>query len=278
MRIVTWNINGANKKSLVWDLILELKPDLVFLQEVGNIPESVEGEFNIISCRAVTKRGTPQKFSTVILVKGKVIKEINLRSEHEWINRELEFFKGNFVSSQVKLNNSEILNVVSVYSPHWPVDKLRLEGVDTSSVKLLRNPDVWGSQVIWSALKSMINTKESWAVGGDFNSSETFDREWQNENIEWKKTNNIKSVLSGHNREHFVRMRDLGLNECLREFNNEIIPTYKNTKGNKIIHQMDHLYVTNNLYNRIRGCVVGDKDHIFGNLLSDHLPIIADFD
>src|SRR5690606_22160307 len=111
---------------------------------------------------------------------------------------------------------------------------------------------------------------EQWIVGGDYNSSETFDKEWQDEH-------GVKyGIRSSGNREIFNRMNALGFTECLRKFNDRIIPTFKHSR-NKIIHQLDHLYVLNNLYSRLKQCNVGDASIIFGNSLSDHLPIIADF-
>jgi exonuclease III len=57
-----------------------------------------------------------------------------------------------------------------------------------------------------------------------------------------------------------------------------MVPTFQNAQGKKLIHQIDHLFVTNNLHSQLKKCGVGDKEIVFGNYLSDHLPIIADFD
>lgn len=270
MRVITWNFHGANKESPIWQLLLELKPDIVLLQEVGSMPGKIEEEFNVLSKVAIYKTGRPQRFNTAVLVKGKVIEEINLKSEYAWVNDELEFFKGNFIACKVELQNHKKFNVVSVYSPAWPVDKNRLKEIDVSPVKLKENPDVWATEIIWSALKNTIANNESWIVGGDYNSSETFDKEWQDEH-------GIKfGIRSSGNKEILVRMNKLGFTECLRKYNDKIIPTFKHS-SKEIAHQIDHLFVTNNLYSRIRMCKVGDQAIVFDNSLSDHLPIIADF-
>lgn len=269
MRIITWNIHGANKESPVWKLLLELQPDLVLLQEVGSIPEEIKKVFNVLSKVAIYKTGRTQKFSTAVLVKGNIIKEISLKSEYEWVNHELEFFKGNFISCIVQPQNQEPVNVVSVYSPAWPVDKDRLKGIDVSPVKLKLNPEVWATEIIWSALKNTISNNEQWIVGGDYNSSETFDKEWQDKN-------GIKfGIRSSGNKEILDRMYEIGFTECLRKYN-KIIPTFKHS-SKEIAHQIDHLFVTNDLYSRLKRCTVGDQSIIFGKSLSDHLPIIADF-
>lgn len=270
MRAITWNIHGADKESLVWKLLFELQPDLVLLQEVRSIPDKVKRVFDVLSRVAIYKTGRPQRFSTAVLVKGKIINEISLKSEYEWVNHELEFFKGNFISCTVLPQNQEPLNVVSVYSPAWPVDKDRLKGIDVSPVKLKSNPEVWVTEIIWSALKNTISSNENWIVGGDYNSSETFDKDWQDKN-------RIKfGIRSSGNKEILDRMYELGFTECLRKYNDKIIPTFKHS-NKEIAHQLDHLFVTNKWCSRLKRCQVGDRSVIFGKSLSDHLPIIADF-
>ncbi len=271
MRVMTWNVNGANRESQVWPLLLELNPDIALLQEVRGMPEEVSEEAAILSKVAIYKTGRPQRFSTAVLVNGSIVEEINLRSEYEWVNDELSFFKGNFVACEVALENEERLNVVSVYSPAWPVDKERLKGTDVSPVRLKDNPDVWPTEIIWSALMTTVAKDEPWIVGGDYNISETFDKEWQDEH-------GIRFGLRGSgNREILDRMSELGFTECLRGYNDRIIPTFKHSRG-EIAHQIDHLFVTTDLYSRLETCKTGDQSVIFGNSLSDHLPIIADFE
>ena len=270
MRLITWNVRIAGKESPLWKLFLELQPDIALLQEIGSIPENVNKTFNVLSKLAARKTGTPQKFSTAILTRGEILKEISLQSEYDWVNSELDFFKGNFVSCIVKLPGKEPVNVISVYSPAWPVAKNRLKGIDVSLVKLKSNPDVWGTEILWAALKHMASDG-NWIVGGDYNSSETFDKEWQDEH-------GIKyGIRSSGNREILDRMQPIGFTECLRGHNGKIIPTFRHS-NKEIVHQIDHLFVTNNLYQRLKGCTVGDESVIFGRLLSDHLPIIGEFD
>lgn len=271
MRTITWNLKGAKETSEVWQIILKLKPDIALLQEVGSIPKEVNEKFDVCSKPAIYKTGKPQRFSTVVLVNGKVTEEINLRSKQEWVNNELEFFRGNFIACKVKLYSSETtFNVVSVYSPAWPVDRDRIRGIDVSEVRLTENPDVWATEIIWSALKSTISDDTNWVVGGDYNSSETFDKEYQTKH-------GLKGgLVSNGNKEIRDRMYAIGFKECLLEHNSKLTPTYMHT-NKKILHQLDHLYVSNRLFSKLKKCDVGDQSLIFDKFLSDHLPIIADF-
>jgi exonuclease III len=41
---------------------------------------------------------------------------------------------------------------------------------------------------------------------------------------------------------------------------------------------MDHLFVTKPLAGRLISCDTGPQEIVFGANLSDHLPLIADFD
>ncbi|MSQ14683.1 MAG: hypothetical protein EXR50_02325 [Dehalococcoidia bacterium] len=270
MRIITWNMRRATEKSTAWKILTDLNPDLALLQEVSGISSAIRELFDVKLCNAISKIGKPQKFGTAILARGKIINELPLSSEYDWVNRELEFFKGNFISCIVQLQNQEPINVVSVYSPAWPVDKERLKEIDVSPVKLQLNPNVWGTEIIWAALKNTISSDEAWIVGGDYNSSETFD-------ITWQDKNKVRFGIRSHgNVEMIARMNNLGFTECLREYNGKIVPTFKHSRGG-IDHQIDHLFVTNGLYPRLKTCAVGNQSIIFGNSLSDHLPIIADF-
>jgi exonuclease III len=271
MRIVTWNVHGARKDSPLWEFLSELNPDVLLLQEIGSMPNSLLDSFDHYSRPAVSKAGVPQRFRTGALVKGEIVNRISLLSEYEWANHELEFLKGNFISCTVELNDHTPLNVISVHSPAWPVDKRRLKGIDVSGVKTSTNPNVWGTDILLAALRNRVANDEIWIVGGDYNSSETFDWDWQNRN------GKRFGIRSSGNAENLERMRRLGFTECLRQTENDpIIPTFRHSRG-RIEHQMDHLFVSNQLYSRLDKCTVGDRDVIFDRALSDHLPIIADF-
>jgi endonuclease/exonuclease/phosphatase family metal-dependent hydrolase len=178
------------------------------------------------------------------------------------VNGELEYFSGNLVGCVVKPDRHPTLNAVSVYSPAWPIDPVRLAGIDVLPVKLTQNPNVWVNDLLWAALKNAdLSDDRPWVVGGDLNSSETFD-----------------ATFGSGNAEFLRRMKELGLTECLRAHNRKLIPTFKNSIGGKVIHQIDHLFVTHKLYEGITNCVTGEQEIIFGSRsLSDHLPIIADF-
>jgi hypothetical protein len=248
---------------LVWDYFLEINPSIALLQEVGKIPLFITNEYKIIALNPINKKNLPQRFQTAILVKGNIGEEIILRSKWDWVNNELERFKGNLLSHQIIINNTNF-NVVSVYSPAWPVDPKRLEGIDVNPVKLKLNPKVWTTEILWAALNCVLNGDGNWIIGGDLNISETFDYLW-------------KGGPRG-NKEIIDRFEALGLVECLRKFNGKLVPTFRNPSNRLIIHQMDHLFVTLPLWGKLVFCSTGDPERVFSKSLSDHLPIFADID
>ncbi len=127
-----------------------------------------------------------------------------------WANQELERFKGNLAAHRVCVRGTEY-RVLSVYSPAWPSPLERLQGIDIHPIELKLNPDpsIWVTELLWAALLGSERTPEAppWVVGGDLNSSETFD---------------FTSAGPRGNREI---LRDLGLCECLRHCNGKLIPT-----------------------------------------------------
>jgi hypothetical protein len=179
MRIVSWNMRHVTRSSdAAWQYLRELAPDLALLQEVNSFPETLQSEYQILYRKVRGKTGRLQSFGTAVVVRGQVTEPIKLSSEWDWVDKELVRFEGSLVATTVNLGLSAELQVMSVHSPTWPVDRSRLSGVDVSQVKLKENPDVWGTELIWAALRSQDLNAAQWIVGGDFNSSETFDYLW----------------------------------------------------------------------------------------------------
>jgi exonuclease III len=264
MRVCCWNVRRASHNAGAWRLLEELSPDLVLLQEVNAIPPSISSAYDVVMHRAAGKSlQNSQRFSTAILVRGTIGAPIPLSSRWDWVNQELEYFRGNLVAYHVTVRDQEY-RVLSAYCPAWPVAAERLHGVDVDPVKLTLNPQVWVTELLWAALLDACNPHQTpWIVGGDLNSSETFDYMW--------------GPKPRGNREILDRMYSLGLRECLRETHGMLVPTFRNPKGGRIVHQMDHLFVPESMTAKLVSCKTADHVRVFGESLSDHLPIIADF-
>lgn len=263
MRVVTWNCRRATRHSALWRYLDELSPDVALLQEVSSLPAGLADEFSLLPARPITKTGSLQRFSSVVLVRGEILSEFELRSSLGWVTRELGRFAGNLPACRLALRSGVTLLAINVYSPAWPMALPDLSLHEIAPVKLKLNPRVWLADILWHALTSMnFLADEQMIIAGDFNLSETFD--------DWR------GGPRG-NREYLDRMAALGLHECLRESQGQLTPTFKNTNG-QVLHQIDHVFANEILTHRLLGCATGSAARVFGESLSDHLPIIADFE
>jgi len=264
VRIISWNCKRAKADDPIWDYLLALSPDIALLQEVIGLPSRIADNFETLTARAITKQGKPQKFSTAVITRGSILGKISMSGSQQWINDEMQRYEGNIVACTLQFSGERAINVVSAYSPAWPIDSATRHGVDVSPFRLKLNKDLWLADLLRDCLRHSLRSRPTgtWIVGGDLNLSETFDS--------WR------GGPRG-NREYLDGMIDLGLTECLRTHQGCLVPTFRNPRGGKVAHQIDHLFVTGDLAARLKECAVGDAEHIFGNSLSDHLPIIADF-
>jgi exonuclease III len=263
VRVVTWNCRKASAQSRVWDYLLELAPDLALLQEVCGIPQHIKSRYTAVQQYPVRKNGSPQQFTTAILVRGLVGNRITLQGPAPWVDAELQRFAGNLIGVELQPDGGPRLKIICVYSPAWPVDKRRLVGVDVTAVRLTQNRDVWITDLLWAALSlNKPQPDEPWIIGGDFNLCETFDS--------WR------GGPRG-NREYLDRMHQLGLVDCLRFTKGVLTPTFRRINGGTVTAQIDYLFVTETLRSRMTSCDTGPRERVFEGRLSDHLPIVADF-
>jgi endonuclease/exonuclease/phosphatase family metal-dependent hydrolase len=142
------------------------------------------------------------------------------------------------------------------------VSRPRLEGVDLDGVKLAQNPDVWVTDLLVVALREASMISLPWIVAGDFNACETFDS--------WK------GGPRG-NRDWLDRMAALGLTECLRHSQGKLTPTFRRPGKAEPHCQIDHLFVSAELSAQLAGCRVAPPERVYTQGLSDHLPIVAEF-
>ena len=60
-----------------------------------------------------------------------------------------------------------------------------------------------------------------------------------------------------------------------REHHKKVIPTFRNPNGGKIIHQIDHVYISEGLFSNLTSSNVLSELGVFENKLSDHYPILT---
>jgi len=259
--VCSWNIRRATSNSdNVWSLIDDIYPDILCLQEVNSLPAHIESKYSVLSRQALSKKNTKQTFCTMILVKGKIESEIQLISSLDSLSKVLSIFNGNLIAAKATLDSGFSFNILSVYSPAWAIDTW-VTPIDKRTINLENNKDLWLTELLWESLKNTYNSKP-WIIAGDLNASTTFDN---------------SSHMPHGNQEILDRMLNIGYIECLYNYNKNLIPTFQNPKGKKVIHQIDHLFTSMELYNALTKCYVLDNKKIFEDRISDHLPIVAEF-
>jgi len=243
--------------------LFALEPDIALLSEVNFIPEDSNG-YSYAFEFAIGKNRRPRRFKTGMIVKGDIGESFDLLAAQPWVNEALQTFTGNFISKEVRLPGNATLNVISVHMPSWQFPHLDFTDGDVSDVMLPNYGKMFMSELLWAALKeTTLKRKGDFIVGGDFNTSEFIGST--------KKQNEA-------NHEVIRRMCRLGFVETVRHINGKSVPTWQAPK--KYIpmkHQLDHLYVSGKVRACLRHSFVGDIETYLDPNLSDHLPVIADF-
>lgn len=264
LRVLTWNCRKASLYSPAWDYLLDLDPDIAILQDFGTIPDRVLGAYTTApDMTSAYDAGRKPRYFAEILAKGTVSRRLDLPAAEEWIKRELHAYRDFLTARHVTLGSGMHLTAMSVYSPAFALDTPRLDGIDTSSIRLPQHRNIFGTELLWATLGAMhIQQDERFVVAGDFNSSETLD-----------------VPRPRGNRDIMDRLNGLGLTEVLRKSRGALTPTFRTPRGGFITHQLDHMYVTDALVSGLVTCDVGTAERVFETkpTLSDHLPIVAEF-
>ncbi len=264
MKTLTWNVNKAGQsRSELWRTLQREDPDIAMLQEVTMVPEEILRTYNCYSRFPMFFGGHNARFQTAILSKWEIDTKPFLTSELAWVNRIHSERYGWILECEITDDEGRRHRVVSIHSPAFPVPCETLEGEDVSSIKLKNNPHLWFTEIIWSLLRNAnIADEQNWIVGGDFNSSVRFD-----------------FPRDRGNREIVERLNTIGLIDCLSHFKGGVAPTFQHT-SNIVEHQLDYCYVNTPMLDRLTGARVLSCEEVFGSVprLSDHLPILCEFD
>ena len=260
INVLTWNMRRSSADSQSWGIIRKISPDVCLLQEVSGIPKDILVDYKILQQNAINKNGAPQKFSTVILSK-EPIEQFRLKSTIEWVSKQLDFFSGNFLCGSINIDGNKI-NLISVYSPAWIVNPGSINYSEIKGIKLELAKQIWPTEILYSGLiNEKITINKDWIIGGDFNSSPTFDTLWPGG------PRGCQEIID--------RLYSLNLRESLFEHNQQNVPTFRNPKGGKIIHQIDHVFLSEKLFSNLISSNVLSDFGVFENKLSDHYPILT---
>jgi hypothetical protein len=89
LKVLCWNCRRATASHKLWDYFAELAPDVALLQEVSAVPAAIAESYEVRSTTPRTKQDQPQRFQSVLLVRGQILDRLPLRSGIEWVDAEL---------------------------------------------------------------------------------------------------------------------------------------------------------------------------------------------
>ena len=267
MKVLTWNVNrAAESRTGLWETLRREDADIVIMQEVGRIPDWILSHYGG-NCHSRNPRYSADgeaRFQTVVLSKCAMDRRPVLVSDLAWVNRIQAECYGSILECEVVSDKGERFRIVSVYSPFFPVPREFLVGVDVSSIRLKNNRSLFFTEILWSLLRNAnVAEDANWIVAGDFNSSEKFD-----------------FPKNTGNREIMDRLNALGLRDCLSQFKKKAVPTFQNARNRVVEHQLDYCYANRPMLQRLTMARVLRREEVFDRVprLSDHLPILCEFD
>ena len=265
MKILTWNVNRATEsRTGVWEMVRRENADIVLLQEVNSLPDSILSQYRCHQIRPRYFNGSNAPFSSAVLSKGSIDAATSLKSDLEWIEKINKEQCGWIIGCEVTLCSGERFQVVTVHSPAFYIPRDLWTDRNVSDVKLTNNRDLWFTEILWSLLRNAeVSNDTNWIVGGDFNTSVNFDK-----------------PKNRGNQEIIDRLESLGLTDCLSHYRYGQVATYMGV--NKVIeHQLDYLYVNAPMLARLTRSRVPPFEDVFyqkPKKLSDHLPVVCEFD
>ena len=266
MKVLTWNVNKAGEsRRELWEMVKRENAEIVLLQEVTRVPEYI---LNNYQCHLIRPRffgGHNARFSTAVLSKGLIDATPYLESGLDWVDGIFRERCGWIVGCEVTLRSEERFRVVSVHSPSFPIRRDQYDDGDASAIKLKKNPDLWFTEILWALLRCSIRSHETnWIVGGDFNMSVLLDE-----------------PKDRGNQEVIQRLNRLGLIDCLSRSHCGPVATFRAARDGSVEHQLDYCFVNGPMLKRLRRPArVPSHEDVFDRKprLSDHLPVVCEFD
>ena len=240
MRIVDWNIR---RRLPPWDyLINELDADVALIQECPRLPK------NLDSSNVVHTLAKDRKFGNAIYVKNAVWEELPIETTRT----------GSLMVARVTTPKDESLVVISLYGllealPENPKRKLVYPGIHIALSEL--------SYLLAGFTRPKYT---NFVLAGDFNN----DRRMDTHPTFRRKDKRTSNLL-------FDRVEDYRLQDCVKKYYPEYVQTYRHSTGG-FPWQLDHMFASKKVFRNLKNLYVDDSDEV--KSLSDHSPIVADFD
>ena len=240
MRIVDWNIH---RRLPPWDYVInELDADIALIQECSRLPETID------SSKVLHTLAKDRKFGNAIYVKDAVWEELPIETTRT----------GSLMVARVTTPKDESLVAISIYGlleylPENPSRKMVDPGIHKAPSDLAY------------LLEGLTRPKyTNFILAGDFNNDRRMD-EHPTFKRKGKRTTNLM----------FDRVEDYLLQDCVKEYYPDYVQTYRHTTGG-YPWQLDHMFASKKVFRNLKNLYVDNSDEVKN--LSDHSPIVADFD
>ena len=240
MRIVDWNIH---RRLPPWEyLINELDPDIALIQECSKLPKTLD------SSKVIHTLAKDRKFGNAIYVKDAVWEELPVETTRT----------GCLMVARVTTPKDESLVVINIYGLlEYPMENPTRKVVDPGIHRALSD--------LSYLLEGISRPKyTNFILAGDFNN----DRRMDNHPTFKRKDRRTTNIM-------FDRVEDYLLQDCVKKYYPDFIQTYRHNTGG-FPWQLDHMFASKKIFNNLNNLYVDNNDEV--NSLSDHNPIVADFD
>jgi exonuclease III len=267
MRLVTWNLGHMTpathykepeNRDRQWRFLLDLNAHIMMLQEclLDDLPEfeSETGPYEIVG---TIRRA--QSACSALIVKTELHPAAAPRAGV------LFDFLGKYLALASVDSAVGRLQVCSVHTPVAEVHDVRINDEQDRRLRRSNGRRAMYNDVAFAALDAL--PKESGFVfAGDWNTARRFDETYPDGGAE--------SGASGA--EFFVRAAERGWSETMRAEYTDEVPTFLR-QGQP--YENDHIFTDARLHARLSKCkVIYEVDGSPAVQLSDHAPIVADFD
>jgi exonuclease III len=241
MRIVSWNMRRRSVEP--WDyLINTLDADIALIQEYSHLPETVDGS------KVIHQTIKNRNFGNAIYAKTGKLTEIPIDTAQG----------GAFLVGLIEIPAGDSLVLINLYGlleahPSNPTRQVVHAGIHRALSDLTFLLQGWTKP-------KFVN----FVLAGDLNN----DRRMDNHPRFRRKDKATGRIM-------FERIENYGLHDCVSEFYPDHVQTYRHNRGG-YPWQLDHMFASKKILARLKNLYIDDSEQV--KQISDHNPIVADFD
>jgi len=243
IKIATWNMHNR-VENLSWDYLRNnLSADIALLQEANTNGQHFEED------KFIWQKIESRQFGSGIFSTNFPLTKLEFKNAHP----------GSLIGAKVNLPNNKPAYLFSIYAflDKYPYSKSQPAYSSTTLHRMLSDLHF----ILYQAHTKKIPV----ILGGDFNLDVSFDEK-----------HNSKKFGKNEHKLLLERFEDFGLIECVKKLCPKPVRTYRHTTPTPDPLQLDYIFVSNNLENKLVSCEIFENEQV--NHLSDHNPVIITLD